>query len=110
MDTSVLDEARERDATACVEESEVDTSELVEEDVDLGCPVLSEVNDVVNLKEEMRNDESLGHCRSLADLGKMGYTWPDELLSHRIVDPVLGAREHLVLPPAETCFRNLSCT
>ncbi len=37
--------------------------------------MLSEVNDVAKLKEEMINDKSLGHCRSLADLGKMGYTW-----------------------------------
>ncbi len=79
-------------------DSSMDTSDLAEEDVGLGCRSLVDSDDVTKLKAEIADDDTLKHCKKLADVGKMGYTWKDGLLFHRVVDASEGARERLVLP------------
>ncbi len=87
------------EADGDVECASVDeTNEGEVEPVDLSCPVLVDVDNLEKLKRETAEDGTLRHCRELANDGKMGYSYKDGLLFHRVVDEVLGARERLVLP------------
>ncbi len=62
-----------------------------------GSPSLVDDPDVEKLKVEMVADDSLGHCRDLADTKKMGYSWGGGLLYHTIVDGD-SEKKRLVLP------------
>ena len=66
--------------------------------MDLGCPVHSDGSDLTLLKEQTLNDPSLKHCCRLADSKSMGYSWKKGLLVHKLDDPILGARERIILP------------
>ena len=98
QDPSGLAEVESLDSTPSVEVSGMDTSVLVEDDVDLGCPTLVDNDDVTKLKAEIAEDDTLKHCKKLADSGMMGYMWKEGLLFHRVVDASEGACERLVLP------------
>ena len=80
----------------CALVDEADAIELAP--VDLGCPVLVGSENMERLKKEVLEDASLRHCRELAKSGKIGYSFKDGLMFHRIVVEVLGVRERLVLP------------
>ncbi len=63
-----------------------------------GSPSLVDDPDVEKLKVEMVANDSLGHCRDLADTKKMGYSWGGGLLYHTIVDDGDSEKKRLVLP------------
>ncbi len=76
---------------------QVDSAEACE-NVILGCPSLVDVADVSKLREEVKEDDTLKHCRELGSLKKNGYIWKNELLFQEMEDDTGNLLSRLVLP------------
>ncbi len=102
VDSSAVGEAVE---SRHEQEEEREVSESVSSDLDeenvlsLGCPNVRDVSSRKQLEEETKADESLSHCRALADAEKMGYKWDEGLLVLECENEVIGGvTKRLVLP------------
>ncbi len=59
---------------------------------------LAEASAKDDLRKLVREDESLGVCRELADSVKRGYAWVDNLLFHEVLNEDGEVLRKLVLP------------
>ncbi len=76
---------------------QVDSAEACE-NVILGCPSLVDVADVSKLREEVKENDTLKHCRELGSLKKNGYIWKNELLFQEMEEDTGNLLSRLVLP------------
>ncbi len=63
-----------------------------------GSPEMVEVNEVDNLREDVKLDESLKHCRDLADRQANGFKWVDNMLFQECLNAEGDVLLRLVLP------------
>ncbi len=66
--------------------------------VDLGSPKWLNESDVLKLKKEIQEDESLKHCRELGERKLNGFVWRSDLLFHEEEDCTGSRVCRLVLP------------
>ncbi len=79
-------------------------NKITVEEVELEC--IQEGGDKEKFVKEVEEDGTLKVCKSLAARKERGYLWENGILLHRIIDPVHGEVNRIVVPKAR---RELLC-
>jgi len=99
-DVDCLVKGKKKDVDCLVKgkKKDVDCLEDEKEDGELDIPLMNKGNDRDLLVKDMREDDTLEHCRELAERCERGYKWEDGLLIHTETDKVLGSVSRIVVP------------